>query len=368
MEQNKRFFDVSTHKTEKVYSFFQKINNTYPDFFEGERRVARTRWHGKISQKSYSFVEDIKNVFYPDGKGFKEEKYQEAIGGSGDEATKNKILHSSSLCAFLFFSGIDEEHPLTIDGISYTEVYFEYKNQVISPHYGPSNIDVLLVHRDEQNHSNCLLFLESKFSEYYLETGQAEVSPAYCGDKIDVTSGAIMSRGKEKDYYHELGLELDGLACSGLILCSNHGKAFRPTHKNPHDKPSFCYHLKTEGGRSRYCTGIKQMICHYIGLNNFANGHYWHEQTDQSKQKIQEIKNPELRLGQIAFRFEGSEDAFVSLETDYKFLAGNLGKLKTANQDIILLNHVLTYQNIWANNPKYHESLNEIIRRFYALM
>jgi hypothetical protein len=362
-----QFFDISACKAKKLYSFFQKINDTYPDFFEGERSVVRTPWHGTISQKSYSFVRDIKDVFYSDGKGFKKEKYQEAVGGSGDEATKNKILHSSSLCTFLFFSGIDEEHPLTIDGISYTEVYFEYKNQVISPQYGPSNIDVLLVHRDEQNHKNCLLFLESKFSEYYLETGQADVPLVYCGDKANEENGIIESLPNAKDYYHELGLSLDVPTHSGLLLCSDHGKAFRSIPKNPHVKPSFCFHLKAEGQQSRYCAGIKQMICHYIGLNNFANGHYWHEQTDQSKLKIQKISNPELRLGQIAFKFEGSEDAFANLETYYEFLTNNLGKLRTANQDIVLLNRVLTYQDVWANNPKYHESLNETIQRFYAL-
>ena len=71
-------------------------------------------------------------------------KFQMACSGTGDELKKITTLHSSSLCALLFFFNVDNK-KLVIPSLSeyeFTESYFEFKNKVIGY---PSNIDVVLL-------------------------------------------------------------------------------------------------------------------------------------------------------------------------------------------------------------------------------
>lgn len=70
------------------------------------------------------------------------EKFHQSCGGSGNEIQRIGTLHSSALCALLFFYNITENHPitLTVEGKECVFIHsrFEFKNAVIK---NPSNMD-----------------------------------------------------------------------------------------------------------------------------------------------------------------------------------------------------------------------------------
>ena len=94
-----------------------------------------------------------------------------AVGGSGNEGDKITTLHSSSLCALLHFYNV-ERHPLTLEfktknnkkveikrRVIFNKSVFEFKSPVIG---NPSNMDVVLIGKDENTGKNIVFFLESK--------------------------------------------------------------------------------------------------------------------------------------------------------------------------------------------------------------
>ena len=85
-----------------------------------------------------------------------------ACGGSGQEERRITTLHSSSLCALLFFYNVTDNHPLTIKGVgTFKESVFEFRSPVRDEEH-PSCMDVVLIGEDEE-HKPLVLFLESKF-------------------------------------------------------------------------------------------------------------------------------------------------------------------------------------------------------------
>ena len=168
------------------------------------------------------------------------EKFDQSCGGDGQERKRIAVLHSSALCALLFFYNVSKENPygMEIEGETYifTDSRFEYQNTVIEGR-NPSNVDVVLIGTDSAG-KPAVLFLESKFSEYYEGTGKRlEVAAAYLDDRCgNVLYG---KSALEK-------LELDMITREGdetFTLCSK---------------------------ESCYLEGIKQMISHYIGLRNLC--------------------------------------------------------------------------------------------------
>ena len=80
--------------------------------------------------------------------------------GSGSELrSKAEAVHSSSMLAYNFFHWVSEKYPFTIDGIKYTQVFFEVKMEAIAT---DANMDMLLIDKSRTR----LLFIESKFLEY----------------------------------------------------------------------------------------------------------------------------------------------------------------------------------------------------------
>ena len=167
------------------------------------------------------------------------EKFHQACGGSGNEIQRIGTLHSSALCALLFFYNVTENHPLTltVEGKECIFIHsrFEFKNPVIK---NPSNMDVTLVGRYADTGKPVILFLESKFSEYMERFST----------KLDISNGYLSNR-YSKDIYRS---KLDDLG----ITITEHP-----------DKNEFTI----ESTEPCYLEGIKQMISHFIGVNNFMD-------------------------------------------------------------------------------------------------
>lgn len=90
----------------------------------------------------------------------------------GFEKRRITQLNSSSLLALLCFWNVSENNPILINGIEYTEVYFEVENKVFDH---DSSVDMLLVSQKEST----WLYLESKFTEPLNPTKQLWLSKKY---------------------------------------------------------------------------------------------------------------------------------------------------------------------------------------------
>ena len=159
---------------------------------------------------------DIKNPHF-------DTKFKEAISGDGNEAGNLLNLRSSALLALLCFYNISQENPIKINGVTYTNSYFEVKNKVFN---NPSNMDVVLT-----NEEGDILFIESKFTEYTeIEKHGIKKINKYFNDKH---TGPIYREAFKVGILEEVE--------DGMIKANN-----------------------------SYTTGIKQIISHYLGIVNFV--------------------------------------------------------------------------------------------------
>lgn len=240
-------------------------------------------------------------------------KFQMTCSGSGGELKKITTLHSSSLCALLFFFNVDNK-KLVIPSLSeyeFTESYFEFKNKVIGY---PSNIDVVLLGKNINTGKNVIFFLESKFSEYITGTKKKKVGKSY------FKSG-----------------------CPSLPIynCIEEDKSFD---------------FKKENGfnnSEKYNEGIKQMISHYYGIRNFME-----KPTDNEDiyKNIREYGAEEIILGEILFdNFAKNSDLEKKLNNykdDYSKLAKiindqyDIDKTKPENIKFKVLTESLVYSDL----------------------
>lgn len=211
-------------------------------------------------------------------------KFQMACSGSGDELKKITTLHSSSLCALLFFFNVDNK-KLIIPSLSeyeFTESYFEFQNKVIR---SPSNIDVVLLGKNIKTGKKVILFLESKFSEYITGTKKTKVGKSYF--KSGCPSLPIYNR-IEEDSYFDFDKK-DGFSDS-----------------------------------KKYNEGIKQMISHYYGIRNFMEGDFFKKNENVYK-NIREYGAEEIILGEILFdnfaKNSGLTEKLDNYKDDYSKLA-----------------------------------------------
>ena len=204
-------------------------------------------------------------------------KFQMACSGTGDELKKITTLHSSSLCALLFFFNVDNK-KLVIPSLSeyeFTESYFEFKNKVIGY---PSNIDVVLLGKNINTGKNVIFFLESKFSEYITGTKKMKVG---------------------KSYFKS------GCYSAPIYNCIEKDKSFKFNKEK-----GFC-------DSEKYNEGLKQMISHYYGIRRFMKGEFVDENENVYK-NIREYGADEIILGEILFDNFAKNSGLTKKLDDYK--------------------------------------------------
>lgn len=194
-------------------------------------------------------------------------KFSQSCGGDGQELKRISTLHSSSLCALLFFYDVTDNHPLkmSVNGreCEFTYSRFEYQNTVIRGRK-PSNMDIVLVGKDCESGRPVILFLESKFSEYMDRVGK----------KLNIANEYLTNKYSTNIYR----VELEKLDMS--------------IKENATEKE-----FALECSEVCYLEGIKQMISHFIGVNNFMKE--TPVTVDQTIDLIRE--NADVYLGEILF-------------------------------------------------------------------
>ena len=419
---------ITDKNKKKIYSFLRSENKFFEDknidikvqkvFWQKDKKTKEDRYSNnsyafqikdnegniidnkKISNRVYfnSIYEKLTKIFgIEDKKKFKE-KLGEACSGSGSEQRRITILHSSSLCALLFFYNVSEENPLTLTmdsrkiTITFKDVLFEFQNTVIKERK-PSNVDVVLLGKDN-NDNKVILFLESKFSEYF------DISSQFTGLGLDYLE-------KYDNIYND-----DNLKNINLCICRDKNgvpKIFPKTNREKYNGIEVVNRAENE---EMYIEGIKQMISHYIGINNLLNGTFYiKEKKNSKKENIQDEKlkqlyrflsdkktdnyeeklkdlinndNTEIYLGEILFDFhnmniskkEAFEEYFNNYSDKYTKLAKILNGLKDKNKlknKIIVLPQLLTYSLFKDNkeNSKYYKIEHKIedkIKEYYRLI
>lgn len=311
-----------------LYKFFAQ--NPFVQKCINEGRIFQTYWQGTYSKNSYSFIDmknvsecqvcaNLKGIFGITNELF-EGKCCMAISGDGQEYRRISTLHSSSLVALLCFYSLSKDSPLTmeIDGgkVEFYKSIFEQKNPINKEGQHNSNMDVVLIGKNETEES-VILFLESKFSEYLTHRKYDQISFVY-----DEMYRALIADGQPI-----VGLEIVPGADTWSISA-------------PKGKPQ------------QYCQGIKQMISHYLGIQNgFIE--------DKGKEY------DHIYLGEILFKFpecvdrkHKSYDSYVGL---YKQLARKLNSINSEPK-FKVLESSLTYQDLLRSFR-----LDDKVREFYKI-
>ena len=252
-------------------------------------------------------------------------RFLEAAYGKGNELREITQLNSSALVALMCFYPVNDLNPIKItlvaDGtnhtLSLTELHLEKENPVYTPNR-PSSIDIALYGKDVSSGENVVLFLESKFGEYFgSENCRAGKSyKEFYSEIVNIQSkqNPPMDIQFKAD---ESGVEVKG-----------------PTH---------------------YCEGIKQMISHYIGSEN-------------SYELNQE--NRTIYLGTILFDFSSqapdSKNSLEDYKTCYKGLARILNSIANNHKkDIRIIDDAFTYQEFFSKVGEF--KLDEDVKEFYKL-
>ena len=331
----------------------QTSNPIYKEFFSKsniEANVEKTEWKGQPSKNSFCFINPkvkyrqriievqntLREVFGISSDIFNQ-KYIMAISGDGQEVKRISTLHSSSLAALLLLYSISETKELKckLDNKEYTfhNSYFEVKTNVKGKHF--SNMDVVLIGKNSDD-KDVILFLESKFSEY-LNTGMC--------DNISLDA--------YKDKYKELGLMGDN-AIQGLHFEFGKGK----------DNVE-CLQIKSDT-TPQYCSGIKQMISHYMGVINFIEQGK-NALDPKQKSHLDEIVDLRNRagiiLGEVLFDFGDTVDEGASKLSRYSTIYNKLATiLNKHTSKLYILPTILTYQELLKDFK-----LDKKVKDFYQL-
>lgn len=319
-----------------------------------------------------SLAKDLANAFELQNKNRFTEKLRQACGGSGKEAMKIATMHSSSLCSLLFFYNLSDEcdkNKLVLElgngedskRYSFYESLFEFQNVVI-PRGAPSNMDVVLLGcemcDDEINISKpVVLFLESKFSEYYLGVAK----------HLDVSKAYLKNGYGEKVYNKLLSVKVG-------------------------DDESVCKYSKKEGKDSEkqfrlsvrqeeYLDGIKQMISHYIGVRNLIDeaSRYKEDAYDSScamrKKVLTNInKHAKVFLGTIIFDDlfrDGANKFYEDYKENYKVIAKILNVVSSEDdkekgiENLTVLEEPLTYTKLLEEMKKQNFQLDKKVEDYY---
>lgn len=289
---------------------------------------------GRTSSSSYSFTDAstydekqccdrLTDLFGIADKELFREKFHQACSGDGGELKRISRLHSSALCALLFFYGVSENNPLTLtlngEECVFTYSRFEFQTRVVRGR-NPSNMDVVLTGRNSATGKNVILFLESKFSEYVQVTGRAQ--------KVAL---GYLETSYSKDIYRIGGGLVEKI---GLTTCRIPGP-------NPEE-----FLLKS--GESCYLGGIKQMISHFVGINNFIAHGFCDEGAITKDSVIEAVYgSADVFLGEILFdkgigdyRMRSGKTCFESYSDLHGQLVDILKSLKTP---VIMVDNLLLY-------------------------
>lgn len=346
------FKEIKNRKMQKLYESMWEGNSVVlkADVINTPLGKMGTNGVVKDSKNSYSFSGENKaqaliDTFDIPAKNQKlfRKKFKMVCGGNGHEDRKITTLHSSSLCSLLFFYNVTENNKLKIDGIgTFTKSIFEYKSPVVKKNHD-SCMDVVLIGKDEAG-KDALLFLESKFSEYYITTAKR---------LKNISDNYLKNKYSQKVY------STKSLAKLGM-------------HRSEAREGFF----DLESDEAFYISGIKQMISHYVGLrNNLDKNHEFAKQKTAGQERVTEVikAGAKIYLAEIVFdhiigdfKMRNGKSYGETYAEKYKILAELLNEeIKNAYLDnrLSVIPHELKYSMFVDEGMEY--KLDDNVKGFY---
>ena len=336
----------------RINTFYKSIwgNNSL------DLSLRKKRTSCEFNLKNDSIEQTLRDIFEIENKKLFEEKLDQAVSGDGKEENKIINMRSSSLCSLLFFYNVTKSNKLQLelngDVCIFEESLFEFKNEVIR---NPSNMDVVLLGHNN-NGEKVILFLESKFGEYYFDITKLN-------QNYDVPYSYYQ---KYQTLYEKIEKDLS-IKSDFEMKKKSSGKMFEIyPERNEH-----------------YIGGIKQMISHYIGVENFAKGEYVNANNSRmniiskfikTKYSEQELldklrDDSEIYLAEIVFD-KGIGDIKISENvtylSDYENLHKELSMILTKDnkiQNVHIVNDLLHYSDYRQWN---HKIENKIIEYYFG--
>ncbi len=324
-----------------------RTSKPYFGFFEDNdfvlNHLAYVDYKGK-KQNALQFTPDPVEVFDIKDPAFAIKK-AEQHKGQGQQDLHN--FRSSSMSPLLCFYAISDSNPLTysIEGVTFrfTDVHFEVRNKCVGR--GKSNMDVVLYGTDSRN-SKVIFFVETKFAEYYTLASANDISTTYTGVYQGTYADVLKECGLK---FVEYDKEKDGKITKRLKLEPNDG--------NPH-----------------YCEGIKQMVCHHIGINRFINQDTYSDTRNQARDSlkldtIDELDSVDIYLGEVLFKFDDTMSVVkkgkksINVFADYCQMYKSLLK-RLPRSKIKMMPRVITYQELFKDSTCIQ---NANIQSFYKL-
>lgn len=290
----------------------------------------------------------LKEIFEIENKDLFDMKFMMATSGDGDEGRKIRTLHSSSLCALLFFYNVTKEHPLTLNlegrVIKFTRSVFEFKSPVIR---NASNMDIVLYGKEEAKGKKVIFLLESKFSEHYM----------YSDNKLKGISKAYKDEKQysypfyTKDFLERLNLKEDS-----------------DKNKKSDDSKFDLKLIEESQEQEYYIGGIKQMISHYIGMRKLEENKFYGGKKSGCHICMEEAieDGADIILGEILFgdSVEAMQSATEKYKIKYKLLAEKMNQIlvDVGKTRLYVLKEDLSYSKLFKD--KFY-SVEDKIWQYY---
>lgn len=318
-------------------------------------RISRNKPNSFFFGGDTDTAELFKSIFGIKNEEIFDIKYDMATGGDGDEGRKIRTLHSSSLCALLFFYNVTSEHPLTLnlDGriIKFTRSAFEFKSPVIR---NASNMDIVLFGKEENTEKAVVFLLESKFSEHYM-SADSKLN----GISSNYINNPYSSPFYKKQFLSRLSLKTEPKDIEDI--------------EDIKDIKEFNLLIDTEDkevstDNQYYIGGIKQMISHYVGMRKLDKNKFYGGKKSEYHISIEKaIKNgADIILGEILFGddVEAMKPATERYSEKYKLLAEKMNQVLEAEgrTRLHVLKEDLSYSKLFKDKSY---SVEEEIWKYY---
>ncbi len=233
---------------------------------------------------------------------------------------KAKAIDSSSMLSYNFFRHISEDCPIEIDNIRYNRVIFEVMLSTLETSPLPANIDVALISEDKKT----VLFIESKFLEY-LKNNSNTISDSYSDEnKYYVDNGEVEDLLEMPKYFND-------------------------------NLTNFIY---------RY--GIKQNICHLIGISNLCHSEQakdWFRKTYKDSSAIDILNANSYRFMNMIFSPKNEEakkicDAYIEQLQNFK------EHLPETIKKYISPTFIMEYEGLYEKLPYGNDIIDELKKRY----
>ena len=281
------------------------------------------------------------------------DQYDVVAHGEGNEEEKIDSVYSSSLQSLLAFCGVDKSHPIRIEVngevYSFGRVHFEYKNEVIGY---PSSVDVVLVDEEKK----AIAFIESKFLEIVRDStkkAKKVIGVSYFG--LNVDGGYKKVFNLENEDYKNIGIvgpkqNING--AGNFYLEEVKGQSEHKGSVSPIGKNSYVY-----------AEGIKQILSHIIGIQNFKKNVRAYDKTTDP---LGDIDGGEYKIFYIELYNELPELEFAEkVLEDFKNHAEKVKEILDKKEGLYDGFLLMSYQDLFGGKLNQKCAVSQRVREYY---